>query len=263
VNDRPKVRRRSRRIGAVATPFQAVCDRLPVGFALFDAEFRLAAWNARFFALRGYARKLVKAGTALESFVRFDAERGEYGTGVVDAMVRDRLAMLKRRRRVEREQVLPDGRCLGIVAERAPGGGLLVTCEEVTALRRAADRLRQSEERYDFAMRAINEGMYDWDIANDTVHYSDRVYRAVGMTPDDYSTAAGWIERIHPDDQPRYRAATRAHFKGETDRFECDYRYRGRDGSWRWARQHGIAVRDDAGRAVRMIGSTGDITELK
>ena len=54
-----------------------------------------------------------------------------------------------------------------------------------------------------------------------------------------------------------------AHFKGRTDRFECDYRYRAKDGTWRWARQHGIAMRDARGRAVRMIGSTGDINELK
>ena len=53
------------------------------------------------------------------------------------------------------------------------------------------------------------------------------------------------------------------HFKRRTERFECDYRFRALDGSWRWARQHGIAVRDARGRVVRIIGSTGDITELK
>jgi signal transduction histidine kinase len=40
-------------------------------------------------------------------------------------------------------------------------------------------------------------------------------------------------------------------------------RYLSGDGSWRWARQHGIAVRDDSGRAVRLVGSTGDITDNK
>ena len=61
----------------------------------------------------------------------------------------------------------------------------------------------------------------------------------------------------------RFRDATVAHLKGETERFECDYRFRSGDGTWHWARTHGLAVRDRAGRAVRMVGSTGDITELK
>ncbi len=51
--------------------------------------------------------------------------------------------------------------------------------------------------------------------------------------------------------------------KGETQRFRCEYRYRRSDGSWRWARHHGIALRDRLGRAYRMVGATGDITDSK
>ena len=263
MNDRAKAGRGARSAAAGATLLQSACERLPIGFALFDASFQLAAWNARFATRCGYPRKLLKAGTPLESFVRFDAERGEYGEGAIDALTRTKLAALKRGRPAKREQALPDGRCLRIACERAPAGGLLLSCEDVTDAHRAARRLRESEERYDFAMRAINEGVYDWDLASDTVHYSDRAWQAVGLSPEDDFTARRYFARIHPDDQPKYRDATLAHFKGETERFECDYRYRVRDGSWRWARQHGIALRDATGRAVRLIGSTGDITELK
>jgi signal transduction histidine kinase/CheY-like chemotaxis protein len=60
-----------------------------------------------------------------------------------------------------------------------------------------------------------------------------------------------------------YRRALIAHFKGETQRFECEYRYRMPNGSWHWARHHGIAERRADGRARRMVGATGDITEAK
>jgi PAS domain S-box-containing protein len=255
VNDRTTARRRTRKPAVAATP--------AAGFALFDAELRLAAWNASFAALRGYPRKLLKAGTPLDSFVRFEAERGEYGAGPADASARRRLAALKRTPRTDRELTLPDGRILHLGSERLAGGGLLVTCEDVSDVRRTAQRLSESEERHDFAMRAISEGMYDWDIANDAIHYSERVRDVLGLSAEELGSPTAWRARVHPDDLARYDACHVAHFKGETERFECDYRYRGRDGRWRWARQHGVALRDARGRAYRMIGSTGDITELK
>ena len=118
------------------------------------------------------------------------------------------------------------------------------------------------DERFELAMRAINEGVYDWDVANGSIYYSEGIYSVLHL-PRSVQTPADWRQRIHPDDLAAYDAAILAHFRNETERFECDYRYRARYGVWRWARQHGIAQRDAEGRVTRMIGSTGDITELK
>jgi PAS domain S-box-containing protein len=129
-----------------------------------------------------------------------------------------------------------------------------------TALRRA---LRASEERYELAMQAINEGVYEWDVASGEMYYSPRVCELVGFKPGELKTMADWTDRIHPDDRGRFRQAIISHFKGEADRLECEYRYRHNDGSWHWVRHHGIALRDDKGRAYRVVGSTGDITDKK
>ena len=131
------------------------------------------------------------------------------------------------------------------------------------ARRPAAPAFRLLKQRYELLMGAINEGVYDWNVVDDTIHYSDSVKQAVGLPPQLLKTAADWRNRIHPEDLPRYAAALIDLFKGRTRRFECDYRYRGLDGSWRWARQHGVAVRGANGRVRRVVGATGDITELK
>ncbi len=128
--------------------------------------------------------------------------------------------------------------------------------------RRSVAPARGGGERFELAMRAINEGVYDWDVASGAIYYSEAVYSVLHM-PRSVKTPAGWRKRIHPDDLAAYDAALVAHFRKKTRRFECDYRYQARDRTWRWARQHGIAQRDARGRVVRMIGSTGDITELK
>src|SRR5262249_39721099 len=90
---------------------------------------------------------------------------------------------------------------------------------------RQEEALRRSNARYDTAMLAINEGVYDWDVKNGTIFYSDSVYRALGV-PKSMKTPLDWRDRVHPEDRASYDAAIKAHFKGETERFECDYRYR-------------------------------------
>jgi PAS domain S-box-containing protein len=139
-------------------------------------------------------------------------------------------------------------------------GELRQGTEELTH-RQAA--LRNSEERYALAMRAINEGVYEWDVATSEMYYSPRVRELVGLQASELRTMTDWTDRIHPDDRHPFKKAILAHFKGETDRLEAEYRYRHADGSWHWARQHGIALKNEAGRAYRVIGSTGDITDRK
>jgi PAS domain S-box-containing protein len=133
-----------------------------------------------------------------------------------------------------------------------------------TRLRRAKKRLQEVEQHYALAMEAINESIYEWDISRDRFTWSPTtMQRVIGVPPEMLKTIRDWQARVHPDDFAQFRAATIAHLKGETPSLECDYRYRALDGTWRWARTHGAAVRDKRGRALRLIGSTGDITELK
>ena len=76
-------------------------------------------------------------------------------------------------------------------------------------------------------------------------------------------TPKDWTDRIHPDDQPLFKYTLAEHLKGKTPRFSMELRYRDGAGNWRWARQAGIALRRPDGRAYRMVGAAGDITEAK
>lgn len=123
---------------------------------------------------------------------------------------------------------------------------------------------RRSEERYALAARAANDGLWDWDLVANRIYYSERwigmmglATRSVGNSPDE------WFSRVHFQDLPRLREALDLHCQNRTEAFECEYRIRGRDGHYRWMVGRGMAVRDGAGKPVRMAGSRSDITERK
>ena len=140
---------------------------------------------------------------------------------------------------------------------------LIGAIRDISMRKEAEAALKAGEERYALAMDAIHEGVYDWNIKEGVGYVSPRFRALLGIAPDDEITPESWRKRIHKTDWPRFSKALIAHLKGETERFECDYRYRDSAGRWRWARQHGVAQRDADGRAHRMTGSTGDITDQK
>ena len=156
-----------------------------------------------------------------------------------------------------------EDRGLPIRDEKGRAIRLVGAVNDISHRRQTEQALRESEQRYALAMQAVNEGVYDWNIATGEIYYSPRVRDAVGLTPEELGSRTDWLARIHPDDLPAYKAAFVAHLKGETHRLTCEYRYRHPDGTWHWARQHGLALRDRAGVAYRMAGSTGDVTVEK
>src|SRR5437764_13548249 len=118
------------------------------------------------------------------------------------------------------------------------------------------------EERYALAMQSINYPVYDPDLEGGEVYFSESLRKMLGMKPDDPAyTTGNIIETIHPDDRPAYREAIITHFRGDTPRFEVDFRFKSADGSWRWCRQYGVAVRHSDGRAYRIVGAMSDVTE--
>ncbi|GMV57723.1 MAG: hypothetical protein AMXMBFR72_08370 [Betaproteobacteria bacterium] len=134
------------------------------------------------------------------------------------------------------------------------------------ALRKSEEALRQSEQRYQLAVAGANQGLWDWDLASDTVFMSARAQQLFGLEPGEpLRPRREWIAKwtYHPDDRPRVRDALSAYLRGATRNFEVEYRMRMPSGDWRWFYDRGVALRDDAGRPYRMAGSIEDITERK
>ena len=130
------------------------------------------------------------------------------------------------------------------------------------------DVLRDRDELVSLAMRGPNEGLWDWNPITKDLFLSARLLSILGFGSDELRTTTHeWLKIVHPDDRPQYEHLVSEHLKGVTGHFECEYRVADHAGNWRWVLARGLALRrSEEGadkRAYRMVGSIGDITELK
>jgi PAS domain S-box-containing protein len=93
--------------------------------------------------------------------------------------------------------------------------------------------LRESDERYGLVNQAVAEGIYEWDIARNSLWVSSRLTQIFGFEGRDL-TASDWNKLVHPEDFAGYQAALRDCFKAVTARLDCEYRVRHSDGQHRW-----------------------------
>ncbi len=136
--------------------------------------------------------------------------------------------------------------------------------EAMAALQAAWNEVRKREERYVLATHGAAEGIWDWDLVANRIHYAPRWKAIIGYGPDELGDSpAEWFGRIHPADLPRVRRSLRQHLCGEAAAFEQEYRMRHRNGDYRWVHTRGVAVRGHGGKPLRMAGSHADITARK
>ena len=114
------------------------------------------------------------------------------------------------------------------------------------------------------AARGDHAGLWDWNLATNRVHFSPRWVSMVGS--DEHlvgNSPDAWLKRIHPDDITEVRRQIDEHLEGGTSEFELPHRLLHRDGTYRWMSCHGVVVRNESGRAVRVMGCHSDVTAEK
>jgi two-component system cell cycle sensor histidine kinase/response regulator CckA len=134
--------------------------------------------------------------------------------------------------------------------------------ESLEAHERTERILREAEERLQRAVSAGNIGLWDWNVTTGEVYFSPAVNEQLGFPPDGLrGHVDAWRERIHPDDAKATSAAVQAHLDNPDIPYDCQFRLRHKDGSYRTVLARGHATLDENGRPVRMLGSQVDITE--
>ncbi|MET0246603.1 MAG: PAS domain S-box protein, partial [Sphingomonas sp.] len=149
------------------------------------------------------------------------------------------------------------GRALAEQARRADD------LAETARRREAAEQaLGDVEERYRLAGRATNDAVWDWDFATNHVVWNEALETKFGHVLAEIDlTGDWWIEHIHPEDRERIDRSIHVAIDGDASSWADEYRFRRADGSYATILDRGHVIRDDTGRATRMVGAMFDISE--
>jgi len=136
--------------------------------------------------------------------------------------------------------------------------------KKLTGLQEA---LRKSKERYKLALTGANDGIWDWDIKNQEVYFSDRCCIILGLRKNSWKSTDQELENhlrsiVSPKDQTRSIIVLKRHLAGKTAYYACEQKLHTADEE-KWIMTRGKALTDDEGQPVRMAGSISDITERK
>lgn len=132
------------------------------------------------------------------------------------------------------------------------------------ARQQAEEALKESEQRWQLAVRGSNDGIWDWNVKTNEVFFSTRWKEMLGYEEQEISNHLDeWSSRVHPDDLGWVRRVIQDHFDKKTPFYISEYRIRCKDGTYKWILDRGQALWDEDGNAVRMVGSHTDITERK
>jgi PAS domain S-box-containing protein len=121
------------------------------------------------------------------------------------------------------------------------------------------------EQRLGLAVQNAGFGVWDFDILQQTVHYSPQWKALLGYDDTDAPDSVElWRSRVHPDDLPAMLTALQDHFESRSPAYEMEFRLRAADGRYLWVLSRGRVVdRDAQGEPLRAIGTLTDLTRWR
>ncbi|ALM48421.1 hypothetical protein AMR72_05615 [Flavobacterium psychrophilum] len=136
---------------------------------------------------------------------------------------------------------------------------------DITDHKEQEARLHVSEQRYNYALKAASEGIWDYDMANETVYLSAQLMKILGNREVEGNCPISyWTDHIHPDDKETYIRNKEIYLKKKNATYESIYRILTAQGKYRWVLSRGrISAYNPEGKPTRAIGTLKDITQLK
>jgi len=142
--------------------------------------------------------------------------------------------------------------------------GIEGIARDITERKRDEAAVREREERSQRAIDGTADGLWDTNLVTMEYYASPRWKAILGHEDHELPNAIStWHSRIHPDDMQRVSDGVTRHLEGLSEMHDIEYRLRHKDGSYRWIRSRGRAIRNERGDPVRLTGFITDIDSQK
>jgi PAS domain S-box-containing protein len=126
------------------------------------------------------------------------------------------------------------------------------------------EKLIKSEERYSLVIEASEQGIWDWNVETNEVFYSEQWKKQIGYKDDELKNEFNtWVEHLHPDEKEYCQNSVLSYLNKPAEHFLLDFRFRHKDGTYRWIHSKAASLKNDEGKVSRLFGTHTDITESK
>ena len=240
--------------------FQLAFDEARVGLVLIDGEGRIRRANRAFALMLDHSVEALtgrdwRSLIAPESLGRADQDVQTLRQNPALGYESERTYLTRTGERIAAQ-------AMGTMIGDPPM--LLTAIENVTARRAAEAALRESEERFQLAMRGANEGLFDWRVAENKTYLSPRWKTMLGYAEDELSDdPARFAELAAPGALETIAEQMRRLEAGEIDTYEAEIQLRHKDGHWLDILSRGFPLFDAEHKIVRLVGTHQDISQKK
>ena len=131
-------------------------------------------------------------------------------------------------------------------------------------LKQTNEEIKESNEKYDIVAKATSDTIWDWKIQEDSISWNRGIEGIFGYNQEEVGkTSKWWFDKIHPEDSIRMSIKLYSFIEQKTEKWQDQYRFRCADGTYKYVLDRGFLLKDEKGRAIRMIGAIQDITKQK
>lgn len=131
-------------------------------------------------------------------------------------------------------------------------------------LKNTNNEIKESNEKYNIVAKATSDTIWDWKIQDDNLSWNKGIEVIFGYSQDEVgSSSKWWFEKIHPEDSIKMSVKLYSFIEQKTENWQDQYRFQCANGTYKYVLDRGFLLKDEEGKAIRMIGAIQDITKQK
>ncbi len=143
--------------------------------------------------------------------------------------------------------------------------GHLWKYEDITERKKAEEKLKASEQLWQFALEGAGDGVWEYNFVTNTVFFSKQYKKMLGYEDAEFSNDANeWQSRVHPEDLSMIQEVDKLYYTKKITTHQLEYRIKHKNGNYLWILDRGMIINySESGKPQRIIGTHTDITQRK